>query len=103
MPTTLSSQQFLCAFLAGALLVQKQKAPNPNPIRAVGDALLNLVGKIPLEKLRSVLADIVDTDKNHRIYVGTVKIGSTTFHCHSAVHELQVWPHPTWVTMCSNV
>jgi hypothetical protein len=70
--------------------MRKQKAPNPGPIRAIGNAVISLVGKIPLEKLRSVLADIVDKDKNHRIYVGTVKIGSTIFHCHSAVHELQV-------------
>ena len=51
---------------------------------------LGFLSESPLDGLLGVITDVVDPEKNHRIYIGTVSVGSVTFHCHSAVHEKQV-------------
>lgn len=59
----------------------------------VGGALVGALGFLsesPLDGLLGVITDVVDPEKNYRIYIGTVSVGDITFHCHSAVHEKQV-------------
>lgn len=73
---------------AGVLLVQKQE--NPVSVGGVLGGLLGRLGESPKESILGTITDFVDPQKNHRIYIGTVAVGGTTFHCHSAVHEAQV-------------
>ncbi|CAL8464299.1 g3834 [Coccomyxa elongata] len=71
----------------GALLIQKKMHS-----AGVGGALVGALGFLsesPLDGLLGIITDVVDPEKNHRIYIGTVSVGDTTFHCHSAVHEKQ--------------
>ncbi len=74
--------------LAGALLIEKKTHS-----AGVGGALVGALGFLsesPLDGLLGVITDVVDPEKNHRIYIGTVSVGDVTFHCHSSVHEKQV-------------
>lgn len=68
----------------------KQKNP-PSPGNFL-TGLLRGAGQAPGDALLDLVTKFVDPDSNHRIYIGTVKVGETIFHCHSAVHELQVMP-----------
>ncbi len=83
-------RKLLCTCPAGALLMTKQENP-PSPGNWL-TGLLRGAGQAPGDALLDLITKFVDPDSNHRIYIGTVKVGETMFHCHSAVHELQVRP-----------
>lgn len=51
---------------------------------------LGFLSESTWDGLLGVILDVVDPEKNHRIYISTVSVGDVTFHCHSAVHEKQV-------------
>lgn len=75
---------------AGALLIQKQVHSAGLGLGGALVGALSFLSESPLDGLLGVIRDVVDPEKNHRIYIGTVSVGAVTFHCHSAVHEKQV-------------
>ena len=89
MPTSKADETF-CLQPAGALLIQKQVHKSGLGLGGAVVGALGFLSESPLDGLLGVITDVVDPEKNHRIYIGTVSVGTVTFHCHSAVHEKQV-------------